>query len=61
MRQELMDLLACPLCHGELQLQVLSAEGEEILTGTLRCAACDVRYPIDEGIPDLLPPQQGSV
>ena len=28
----------------------------EVLTGTLTCAACPEVYPINEGIPNLLPP-----
>ncbi len=56
MRHDLMDLLACPVCHGTLQLQVTSSSGEEILSGTLRCGGCQARYPIEDGIPDLLPP-----
>ena len=28
----------------------------EVLTGTLTCPACPEVYPINEGIPNLLPP-----
>ena len=56
-RHDLMELLACPLCKGELALTVLRQEGPEILEGTLACAACDERYPIEDGIPNLLPPE----
>ena len=57
MRHDLMEILACPLCKGELTLTVESEDGEEVITGTLHCAACDERYPIAEGIPNLLPPE----
>lgn len=55
-----MAILCCPVCKGELTLRADEAsvweDGEEdILEGTLLCAACDVEYPIHEGIPDLLP------
>jgi uncharacterized protein YbaR (Trm112 family) len=55
-----MAILCCPVCKGELTLradEVSVREGgeEEILEGMLFCAACDVDYPIHEGIPDLLP------
>lgn len=43
-RKELLEILACPACHGELQI-----EGE-----TLRCDACGRVYPIQDGIPILL-------
>jgi uncharacterized protein YbaR (Trm112 family) len=61
MRRDLMDILACPLCKGELALTVSSTErepdgSEEIVKGSLHCAACDETYPISDGIPNLLPP-----
>jgi len=55
MRKSLMEILCCPVCKGELELTVTEESGEEVLEGTLRCAACSVDYPISEGIPNLLP------
>ena len=57
MRPDLLDLLACPLCKGELTLTVVDEEGGEIRSGALDCAACDETYPIEDGIPNLLPPE----
>ena len=43
MRTDLLDIIACPLCKGELDLQAteIAAEGSrdsgEVLTGTLIC------------------------
>ena len=56
MRKDLMDILACPMCKGELQLNVDEENEEEVLRGALFCAACNETYPIDDGIPNLLPP-----
>lgn len=56
MRHDLMDILACPLCKGALTLTSTLEEGGEVMQGTLRCAACDETYPIEDGIPNLLPP-----
>ncbi len=56
MRPDLLDILACPLCKGALTLAAAREEGGEIVAGTLACAACDEAYPIEDGIPDLLPP-----
>ncbi len=56
MRKDLMDILACPMCKSELQLTVDQEEGDEVLKGVLYCAKCDEPYPIDDGIPNLLPP-----
>jgi uncharacterized protein YbaR (Trm112 family) len=55
-RPDLLEVLRCPVCRGELQLVPGRTEGDEILEGTLSCAACQVDYPIADGIPDLLPP-----
>lgn len=57
MRPDLLDLLACPLCKGDLTLTVVDEEAGEVLSGALGCAACDETYPIEDGIPNLLPPE----
>jgi uncharacterized protein len=57
MRPDLLEILCCPVCRGTLTLTVARKDGDEIVTGTLRCAKCGVDYPIAEGIPDLLPPE----
>lgn len=44
--KELLEILACPKCKGELQLTV-----DE---GALRCDACRLSYRVDDGIPILL-------
>ena len=56
MKRDLMEILACPVCKGALELTVDQEEDGEIVTGTLRCAACDEDYPIEDAIPNLLPP-----
>ena len=61
MRKQLMDILACPLCKGELSLNAVSIDGEEIVEGTLTCPSCEEEFPIEEGIPNLLPPEMRAV
>jgi uncharacterized protein len=56
MKRSLMDILCCPVCKGDLTLHVDKENEKEILEGELHCAACRVKYPIHEGIPNLLPP-----
>lgn len=53
-----MDILACPVCQGKLELSVEGEKNKEIVAGSLYCAQCDVRYPISDTIPNLLPPEQ---
>ena len=53
-----MDILACPVCKGELELTVKDENQREIVTGFLFCRKCNQRYPIVDAIPNLLPPDQ---
>ena len=56
MRIELMEILVCPMCKGDLDLAVTAQEADEIVTGTLTCQQCDEVYPIEDTIPNMLPP-----
>ena len=56
MKKYIMDILACPVCKGDLILDVVEEKEEEVISGTLCCQLCKEHYPIDEGIPNLLPP-----
>jgi uncharacterized protein YbaR (Trm112 family) len=58
MKRELMDILTCPICKGKLELSAEEEKEKEIVTGSLYCSRCDVRYPISDTIPNLLPPEQ---
>ena len=60
MNKESMDILACPVCKGELELTVEAEEGDEVITGGLICHKCTETYPIQESIPNLLPPSMRS-
>ena len=60
MKKELMEILACPVCKGDLKLAVDEENEAEIVTGSLYCRKCDVRYPIKDTIPNLLPPDQSD-
>ena len=55
MKRSLMEIIVCPVCKEELKLTVTEEECEEIITGSLRCSKCNVDYPIEESIPNLLP------
>ncbi len=56
MKRDLMDILVCPVCKGELSLTVTKEDENEIIEGSLHCASCDETYPIEDTIPNLLPP-----
>ena len=56
MKKELVEILACPVCKGSLELKVEEEDEKEVITGSLYCANCSERYPIRDAIPNLLPP-----
>ena len=57
MRKELVEILVCPVTREPLELVVdEEAEDGEVLRGHLYSRALDFRYPIEDGIPNLLPP-----
>jgi uncharacterized protein YbaR (Trm112 family) len=55
MKKELMDILCCPTCKGNLELKVKDEEKNEVINGSLTCKKCNKIYDIEEGIPNLLP------
>ncbi|MHB0939904.1 MAG: Trm112 family protein [Armatimonadota bacterium] len=48
---ELRALLVCPVDHGPLE------DGENVLV----CTQCGRRYPIIDGIPDMVPEEETEV
>ncbi|MDE2511871.1 MAG: methyltransferase domain-containing protein [Elusimicrobia bacterium] len=59
MRLNLLQWLACPTCGGDLKFAALDKyphPGADIRTATLACAACNVQFPVRDGIPRLRPP-----
>ncbi len=55
MKRELLDILACPVCKADLDL-IVEEENDEIISGKLICKKCRAEYPIEDGIPNMLPP-----
>ncbi len=59
MKRKLMDILACPVCkYHPLELTVTKEDDKEVLEGTIRCPSCKANYPIQDGIPNMLPPEK---
>lgn len=56
MKESLMDILCCPLDKSDLELTVDREDDDEVLEGRLVCIECGEEYPIEDGIPNLLPP-----
>ncbi|MBM4237408.1 MAG: Trm112 family protein [Euryarchaeota archaeon] len=59
MKRRLLTILACPVCkHHPLELEVVKEDEKEIVEGKLRCPKCQIDYPIEDGIPNMLPPER---
>ena len=52
MYRELLDVLCCPFCYGDLQLSAIEGQ-PKVDYGRLSCAACDRDFVIEVGIPVL--------
>lgn len=55
MKKNLMDILCCPACKGNLILKIEKEEKGEIIKGKLNCEKCKAVYAIKDSIPNLLP------
>jgi uncharacterized protein YbaR (Trm112 family) len=59
-KKSLLDILACPMCkHHPLELRIVEEDEKEVISGSLRCENCNLTYPIEDGIPNMLPPESG--
>jgi len=47
--KDIFDILACPLCKADLEY----TKDKKCLV----CSKCSSKYPIEEGVPILLPPK----
>ncbi|AGB36882.1 methytransferase partner Trm112 [Natronococcus occultus] len=56
MKESLLEILCCPLDKHDLELEDAEYDGDEVVDGALVCTECGERYPIEDGIPNLLPP-----
>lgn len=50
MWENLLELVACPTCHGKLRLNSPLEEGQ-IKTGNLQCEGCGTQFPVIGGVP----------
>lgn len=55
MRARLLDLVVCPECRARFRVEAQSQEGDEIIEGRLICTGCATVYPVERGVPRLLP------
>ncbi|MCL4325919.1 MAG: Trm112 family protein [Candidatus Thermoplasmatota archaeon] len=58
MYRDLLKILCCSSCKGELKLEIEKEENDEIISGYLTCKNCGLKYPIEDGIPVMIIPQK---
>ena len=56
MHSYLIEMLECPVCHGELAWTVTERRGNRIEKAEAHCVACAATYPVREGIGLFLTP-----
>jgi len=52
LKKELLDILCCPKCKGDLDYSAKQ--------NTLRCKQCGTVYPVKDGIPIMLVDEAGG-
>lgn len=57
-KKDILDILCCPICKGELGLEIKKEEKDEIIAGIFTCKKCNNNYTIEDGIPNLLPKKE---
>lgn len=56
MHHFLIEMLECPVCHGDLAWQIVEQHDDRIEQAEAGCTACRATYPIREGIGVFLTP-----
>jgi uncharacterized protein YbaR (Trm112 family) len=56
MQDYLVEMLVCPVCHGELDWLISERSNSRIEKGMARCNECSTEYPVQDGIGLFLTP-----
>jgi len=52
MHRDLMDVLCCPFCHGQVELR-RAGDGPKVDHGTISCTGCGREFLVESGMPVL--------
>ena len=55
MKKDIIDILCCPSCKGDLELKIIKEIKNDIIEGIFTCRKCKTKYDIEDGIPNLMP------
>jgi len=54
LKEDSLEFLCCPKCHGNLSLSQEKVRENEVVSGSLKCQVCERKYNVEDGIPDFL-------
>ena len=57
MKKSFLDVIRCPLCKSSFDVHTHMENSDDIIQGSLVCKGCEEVFPIDNSIPNLLPPE----
>ena len=57
MKKETLLILVCPACREKLTAKPEIENEAEIISGNLYCPPCDIYYPIENKIANMLAPE----
>ena len=60
MNKEILEILDCPDCKGDLRIESDEEGAAEIVNGRLICDTCGLFFPVKDGIPNFLSPDSGG-
>ncbi|MTI67297.1 MAG: methyltransferase domain-containing protein [Firmicutes bacterium] len=58
MHKYLVDMLECPLCHGDLKWDIFKETNERIIQAEILCNDCNAKYPVEDEIALFLTPKE---
>ena len=60
MKKSFLEIIRCPLCKSNFDIHTDVEREDDIIQGNLICIRCGEKFPIDNSIPNLLPPELRS-
>jgi uncharacterized protein YbaR (Trm112 family) len=57
MRKSMMEIVVCPMDKSPLELTIEQEDGDQVIQGYMTCTKCSEKYPIEDRIPNFLPPE----
>ncbi|MEC7733504.1 MAG: methytransferase partner Trm112 [Chloroflexota bacterium] len=60
MKKSFLEIIRCPLCKSDFDIHADVEREDDIIQGNLICIGCGEKFPIDNSIPNLLPPELRS-